>query len=109
MGSIDLFEDFTEENDAHDVGLDDDPDNESGTNQNEDDDEQKEKVEAKVKVVRIKRKIATLNVERLKGARGIIAIDDFFQNVKFKGKGFEKHDLNETMKRLEHWSHRYLK
>lgn len=48
----------------------------------------------------------TLNVLKLKGPRGIIAIDDFFENMKFKGKGYEKEDLDSVMKRLEHWAHR---
>lgn len=110
MASIDLYNDFNEETDAQagdfDNGYrenDDDPaDNDDGDG----DGENKEKVEAKVKVVRVKRKLLTLNVERLKGTRGIIAVDDFFKNIKYKGKGYEKQDLNEVMKRLEHWAHR---
>lgn len=47
-----------------------------------------------------------LNVERLKSDRGIIAIDSFFKDIKFRGKGHESDDLNNVLKRLEHWSHR---
>lgn len=110
MSSIDLFTDYNEEQDAQtdDFGNDyketeDDP---AGENNGEDDGENKETVDAKLKVVRIKRKLVTLNVERLKGPRGIIAVDDFYKDIKFKGKGYEKQDLNEVMKRLEHWAHR---
>lgn len=47
-----------------------------------------------------------LNVERLKSERGIQAIDEYFTDIKFHGKGHEKHDLNNVLKRLEHWAHR---
>lgn len=112
MGSIDLFADFNDEADAR-AGDDDEDDNpdrpdrdEDNEENNEDGDGAKEDVEAKVKVVRVKRKLHTLNMERLQGPRGIAAIDDFFTDIKFKGKGYEKQDLNDIMKRMEHWAHR---
>lgn len=101
MASIDLYNDFNEELDAQ--GRDSDqnaPDFENEGN------EAGEKVDAKVKLVKLKRKIQTLNVERLKGPRGIVAVEDFFQSMKFKSKGYETQDLNEVMMRLEHWGHR---
>jgi TIMELESS-interacting protein len=106
MASIDLYEDFNEELDAR--AGDDDDNEQDGSNNDVDGDKSKDKetVDAKIKIVRVKRKIPTLNVERLKGNRGIAAIDDFFKDVKFKGKGYEKQDLNNVMKRLEHWAHR---
>lgn len=47
-----------------------------------------------------------LNVERLKSDRGIHTVEKFCAELKFKGKGNERHDLNNLMKRLEHWGHR---
>lgn len=109
MASIDLFDDFNEENDARAGDYDDEDNNNEQVNQenpDEGDDGNKETVNADVKVVRVKRKIPTLNVERLKGPRGIVAVDDFFRSMKFKGKGYEKQDLDDVLKRLEHWAHR---
>lgn len=119
MSSIDLYADFDDELDAR-AGDDDDDDNrisfaghQAGNGSGDDnqgdgpgDGEDKQEVNANIKAVRIKRKLQTLNVERLKGPRGIIAIDDFFSDIKFKGKGYEKQDLDDVMKRLEHWAHR---
>lgn len=109
--SIDLYTDFNEELDAR-AGDYDDGDNPErnsdgeGIGNDEDGDQNKEKVEPKLKIVKIKRKNLTLNVEKLKGDRGIIAIDDFYKKMKFRGKGYEKQDLDDVMKRLEHWAHR---
>lgn len=100
MASIDLYGDFNDEADAQGE------DNENPEEGDVDEGDNTEKVDPKLKVVRIKRKIPTLNAERLKGPRGIIAVDDFFNDIKFKGKGYEKQDLDEVMKRLEHWAHR---
>lgn len=47
-----------------------------------------------------------LNVERLKSDRGIHTVENYFKNMKFRGKGYERDDLNAVMKRLEHWAHR---
>lgn len=47
-----------------------------------------------------------LNVERLKSDRGIHTLENYFKEVKFRGKGYERDDLNMVMKRLEHWAHR---
>lgn len=115
MSSIDLFRDFNDEDDAQYGDEDDDIDRENlepgneQENGNENagsDNDGKQEVDPAVKIKKPKRKLVTLNAERLKGPRGIIAIDDFFKNIKLKGKGYEKDDLNEVMKRLEHWSHR---
>lgn len=109
--SIDLYADFNEELDAQAGDFDDDENREKspGAEGNVNDagsGEDKEKVEAKIQIVKVKKKLVTLNVERLKGQRGIIAVEDFYTNMKFKGKGYEKQDLDEVMKRLEHWAHR---
>jgi TIMELESS-interacting protein len=116
MGSIDLFNDFNEdddilfgdreevsdgENNAANAGSGND-----GNKSDKDNSPTKQDVDPGIKVKKVKRKMFTLNAERLKGPRGIIAIDDFFQSVKLKGRGYERDDLNEIMKRLEHWQHR---
>ncbi|XP_070492501.1 protein TIPIN homolog [Chironomus tepperi] len=116
MSSIDLFKDFNDDDDAR-YGDDDDDDIDRDNQNNENgqesdnknagsDNEGRQEVDPAIKIKKAKRKLVTLNAERLKGPRGIIAIDDFFKNIKLKGKGYEKDDLNEVMKRLEHWSHR---
>lgn len=43
---------------------------------------------------------------RLKGPRGIGIMESFFSDIKLKGKGKEKEDLDIIMGRLEHWAHR---
>lgn len=47
-----------------------------------------------------------MNVERLKSDRGIHTVENYFNGMKFRGKGNERDDLNAVMKRLEHWAHR---
>ncbi|TMW54876.1 hypothetical protein DOY81_000109, partial [Sarcophaga bullata] len=47
-----------------------------------------------------------LNVEVLRGPRGLHTIEDYFKDIKYKGKGHEKEDLDEVMRRLQHWGHR---
>lgn len=105
MTSIDLFQDFNEEYDRG-MGDREDEDIEDQDGQNADGNntsEAKKDVDSGLKIVKVKRKLVTLNAERLKGPRGIIAIDDFYKNIKLKGRGHEKEDLTEIMKRLEHW------
>lgn len=105
MTSIDLYEDINEEYDLAMGDQDDEDvnDQENPTDEQNPDEIAKQDVDASVKVVKAKRKLVTLNAERLKGPRGIIAIDDFYKNIKLKGRGYEKDDLSEIMKRLEHW------
>lgn len=47
-----------------------------------------------------------LNIERLKSDRGIHSVEKYCSDLKFHGKGHERHDLDNLMKRLEHWAHR---
>ncbi|XP_017304840.1 protein TIPIN homolog, partial [Diaphorina citri] len=47
-----------------------------------------------------------LNAQRLTGPRGIQCIEQYFKDVKFKGKGHELADLNTIMSNLEHWANR---
>lgn len=62
------------------------------------------KVDAKKRVVRNPQ--LRLNVERLTGDRGVHKLEDFFKDIKYRGKGHEKEDLDNVMKRIEHWAHR---
>ena len=43
---------------------------------------------------------------RLCGSRGIAAVQESFKNVKLKGKGHEKTDLDLILSKMEHWAHR---
>lgn len=47
-----------------------------------------------------------LNAERLTSTRGIHTVENYFKDMKYHGKGHEREDLNNVMKRLEHWAHR---
>ncbi|XP_042863795.1 TIMELESS-interacting protein-like [Penaeus japonicus] len=47
-----------------------------------------------------------LDVHRLGGPRGIPVLQKSYKDVKWKGKGYEKEDLDVLLKRLEHWAHR---
>ncbi|XP_053691950.1 protein TIPIN homolog [Sabethes cyaneus] len=62
------------------------------------------KVEPKKRTVRNPR--VTLNVERLRGPRGIVDMENYFKNVKFRGKGHEAENLKVIMQRMELWAHR---
>ncbi|CAO1342921.1 unnamed protein product, partial [Diamesa hyperborea] len=101
---IDLYGDFNEAEDA--TAGDSDVDNNDGDNNPNDGTNDPVPVQAKEVKMKIKKKLFRLNPERLKSDRGIIAIDEIFKDIKFKGKGYEKHDLDDIMKRFEHWAHR---
>lgn len=47
-----------------------------------------------------------MNAERLKSDRGVHTIENYFNGIKFRGKGYERDDLNMVMKKMEHWAHR---
>ncbi|XP_078483697.1 TIMELESS-interacting protein [Ciona intestinalis] len=47
-----------------------------------------------------------LDSKRLLGARGLPAIDSYFKDIQFKGKGHEFKDLDMLMGKIEHWAHR---
>lgn len=61
-------------------------------------------IERKKRVVRTKQ--FRLNIELLKGPRGIHTIENYFKDIKYKGKHHEKEDLDEIMKKLGYWAHR---
>lgn len=54
----------------------------------------------------IRRPQLRLNVERLKSDRGLHTLEDYYKDIKFKGKDHEGVDLDNIMKRMEHWAHR---
>ncbi|KAM8716116.1 hypothetical protein ACLKA7_003061 [Drosophila subpalustris] len=62
------------------------------------------KVEPKKRAVRNPR--PRLTVEKLRGPRGLHTIEIYFKDIKYKGKGHEKADLDEILRRLQHWGHR---
>ncbi|KAF5280324.1 hypothetical protein FQR65_LT03133 [Abscondita terminalis] len=59
-----------------------------------------------VKVKKVRNPQPKLNVERLKGPRGIQTIEGIFEKVKFKGRGYEEHDLKTLLKGYQYWCHR---
>lgn len=97
---IDIYENHSDGNQGEDEGArsDNDQDDDEGTAQRVD------PPKAKTHVVR--NPIPKLNAERLKGSNGIQAIEKYFEDFKFHGKGHEKADLDRVMKRLEYWSYR---
>lgn len=62
------------------------------------------KVEPKKRAVRNPR--IRLTVDTLRGPRGLHTIENYFKDMKYKGRGYEKADLDEILRRLQHWGHR---
>ncbi|XP_053128190.1 TIMELESS-interacting protein isoform X2 [Hemicordylus capensis] len=54
----------------------------------------------------IKRPLPKLDAERLVSERGLPALRNMFDNIKFKGKGHEEADLKMLLRHMEHWAHR---
>ncbi|KAH8249798.1 hypothetical protein KR032_012417 [Drosophila birchii] len=79
-------------------------DEENNENAGEPGDEKGVKLEPKKRAVRNPR--PRLTVDTLRGPRGIQTIEDYYKDVKFKGRGHEKTDLDEILRRLQHWGHR---
>ena len=57
------------------------------------------------KVKKVRKPRVALNEGRLIGKNGIRKLPDLFKAVKFKGKGYEKDDLNLLLREIEHWAH----
>lgn len=83
---------------------DDDDDGNDAANDEGDPTKGATKVDAKKRVVRNPQ--LRLNVERLTGDRGVHKLEDYFKDIKYRGKGAEKEDLDNVLKRIEHWAHR---
>lgn len=47
-----------------------------------------------------------LNLERLKGPRGLPGMENLFSQIEFKGPGYERQDLAKVMNTLQYWTHR---
>ncbi|XP_070618165.1 TIMELESS-interacting protein [Erythrolamprus reginae] len=54
----------------------------------------------------VKRTVPKLDAQRLISQRGLPALCNLFDNVKFKGKGHEEADLKTLVRHMEHWAHR---
>ncbi|XP_054858706.1 TIMELESS-interacting protein isoform X2 [Eublepharis macularius] len=54
----------------------------------------------------VKRPVPKLDAQRLISERGLPALRNMFDNVKFKGKGYEAADLKTLIRHMEHWAHR---
>nr|XP_039266629.1 TIMELESS-interacting protein-like [Styela clava] len=50
--------------------------------------------------------VPKLDVSRLMGPRGLPCLNAEFENVTFRGNGYEVEDLDLLMSHLEHWAHR---
>lgn len=96
----DIYED-NQESDGNQ--REDEEDASSINNQNE---ETARRIDPKKTKTHVRNPAPKLDTEKLKGSNGIQAIEKYFENFKFHGKGHEKADLNRIMKRLEYWSYR---
>lgn len=96
LGSDGLSNDNSSDNAYKGDGQDNDNENEAST----------KTVEPKKRSVTVRNPQIRLNVEKLMEPRGIQAIQKYYSNIHFAGKGSEKQDVNNIMKRLEHWAHR---
>lgn len=87
-----------------------DADNEPNEAQANDQDEDENAAENATKVAPKKRVVKNpqpkLDADKLKGPRGLMIMEEWFKDIKFKGKGHEKEDLDNVMCRLEQWTHR---
>ncbi|KAG4073601.1 hypothetical protein HA402_000825 [Bradysia odoriphaga] len=83
-----------------------DAENEDGNNSDAKDEEGTSKpVDPKRRTIR--KPQLRLNVERMIGAeRGVHTLEKYFEGMKYRGKGHEKEDLDNVLKRMEHWAHR---
>ncbi|XP_074649810.1 uncharacterized protein LOC141905014 isoform X1 [Tubulanus polymorphus] len=120
MESIDLDMDDLFDNNARDIDNDENIQQEATDNvdgaQQDDEDEDGELGSQVMKQLRdmskgaakkvIRKPMPKLDADRLTGERGIPVISSIFENVKFKGKGYERDDLNLVMRKMEHWAHR---
>lgn len=83
---------------------------EDGNGDEDKDNEDKDKDAEERKVVKPKKVVRNpqpkLDAELLKGPRGLMALQTYFSNKKFKGKGHEEEDLRTVMKTYEYWCHR---
>ena len=58
------------------------------------------------KVKKPKRVLLKLDLDKLFSDRGLSAIPEHVNSMKFKGKGHELEDISKICKAYEHWAHR---
>lgn len=93
-----------DDNDENTERREHDEDGAGGGGGSDDENGPKTVVEPKRRTVR--RPQLSLNVERLKTERGLHTLENYYKDIKFNGKGHESADLDNIMKRMEHWAHR---
>ncbi|XP_067827369.1 TIMELESS-interacting protein [Heptranchias perlo] len=54
----------------------------------------------------VKRPRPKLDAQRLTSDRGLPALRNLFNDVRFKGKGHESEDVKTLLRHMEHWAHR---
>ncbi|GLV40468.1 uncharacterized protein CBL_04269 [Carabus blaptoides fortunei] len=100
-------EDNGEENIGHSVEEAAEDGNEEGNqnsgNENEDENNSPTKV---IKKPRKQSNRPKLDVERLKGPRGLMCMEKLFSKLEFQGHGHEKEDLDIIMNTMQYWCHR---
>ncbi|XP_014245584.1 TIMELESS-interacting protein [Cimex lectularius] len=108
----DIFEEFREQDDLRDIEEIQDIEAEEAIEVPANDDadganvEEEESKRVQPKVRKVSRPRQKLDAPRLTGPRGLGAIMSAFENIKFKGKGYELDDLTNVLTRLQHWAHR---
>ncbi|XP_045216277.2 uncharacterized protein LOC123566353 [Mercenaria mercenaria] len=111
---LDMGEIFDDDDIDEDVGASRVlPDLPEATQTQENDEEENAEVLARLKDLSkgaakkvVRKPQPKLDPTRLTGDRGIPILPNLFKNVKFKGKGYESHDLALLMRQMEHWAHR---
>lgn len=84
-----------------------DAENEDGNNSDAKDEEEGTSKPVDPKRRTIRKPQLRLNVERMIGAeRGVHTLEKYYNDMKYRGKGHEKEDLDNVLKRMEHWAHR---
>ncbi|XP_020288401.1 protein TIPIN homolog [Pseudomyrmex gracilis] len=94
------------ENQESDGNQRDDEEDAAFANDQKDDEGTARRIDPKKTKTHVRNPLPKLDTEKLKGSNGVQAIEKYFENFKFHGKGREKADLDRIMKRLEYWSYR---
>lgn len=114
FGDSDIYGDDILNENVRGIQIPEDDNNENNQEDNNGDEDSEKKdevaVQLKLEPKRRVRRLININVnpDLLMGKRGVHTVENHFKDIKFQGKGYEKEDLNNIMKRLEHWSHRLL-
>lgn len=94
-------------NDDLNKNIGSDGENEHGNNSDAKDEEGGTSKPVDPKRRTIRKPQLRLNVERMIGTeRGVHTLEKYFEGMKYRGKGNEKEDLDNVLKRMEHWAHR---